>query len=648
MEHIIYEINNISKYEFGISDTKDEEIPEFLSIDDIESIKDLPERYDEDKAIMIENETPKFIENIFNNNRINFEDKEQFVRRFLCYYYQSISFRKLTEGWMILFTNSKYMGIFEKRSELLLVTDILDKSSGLPMEVSYYDEPLLEGIHPNDYPERVDEYSKNVDNINPIIMNIIQDYYPLYEAKLKFITKFVITYCQSSGFRELTKNWVFLFIDRLYYGVYETSSDAYNFAHNNNFSYKNGNNLIIWPIKPEINYEYKEYENTSSTSEGNIIYANDETLVDENGDKLKSIQYNSFILNCAIGNEEQHIKNNITDQEEYIVDTGCTVTRGCGELYYNYLTYKYDEYPFNEHNEQIIDETLRKPNMNKLNKMIIGKEITIFEGSLNNKYERVKLFFNKEAKFIINSKVCIPLTVLSMPKITQTVQLKKTNMIDTLRIKLPIFNSTNQIKRQMNDKKLLGMDIFLQCNPVITKVADKIFVLVVSESKEDDFDNILISDFKHKVYVMDLGLVLYLYESLINPFNKTNNIFCLSDKQLYYEHSNNEYYINQYKTKKRLNILILLDKNFSNNKIEEYIELNEDIHGYLYKEEISPYLLKLYIKPNVTLHKLEHISKTKINDIELSFDSYCKDRFDEYNKLIEFKLGQFIINKQHF
>lgn len=648
MNHKVFEIRDNNH----ISSEEDEPL---LEIDDINSY---PERFDD--VDMINREIPKFLSDILNEPKTSLTGQavELFCRKFGIYYYRSKTFRKLTENYMVLFTGGDYVGIYKTRKELLDDVEIFDNNSGLPQELSNIDEPLIEGLDPNDYPERVDEYNISRRNLPRFITDRMgsNSHMMTKQGKMRFLMKFIINYFVSSGFRELVDGWTFMVIDRIYYGVYRNDEEALKDAEKNGFTRRNRNSIVMWDMYPQIQYEYNE---KCLVSNGYVTYHEN-----KKGDKFPKMEHPYFIAQCGLGIIENNQPKLLTPETEYIIDTGANSTRGCGDNYYDILNCEYKEYPFNEDNTQNLDTDLYKPEMEILNSMIVYSKILPFLDANNFETYRTLLFFDKNMKFIIDNDVFVSVLVISMQSSESTTcgdkEIKheeymftntKKAMLNSLTSAKTIIKSAAKsvdefglklaesrfkndqediFTRSIEKSKLLGLDIILRTSPKIDRFLDNTFT--IKFSSEDDKIEVDGKNYyiEYKVFRIKSELLLYCSNTLQNfnaegffEDNVDNNyncyIFYLKEERILCEYETVPVYCKTYKTIRNLNLLMLnrKDRNLIminrdvELKMRDYINQNDNIDGWITKEEEFPHSLHIWIKGNIR-QSIEHIETKKV------------------------------------
>jgi sRNA-binding carbon storage regulator CsrA len=691
MNHKVFEIRDNNH----ISSIEDEPLLE------IDNINDYPERFDD--VDMINREIPKFLSDILNEPKtsLNGQAVELFCRKFGIYYYRSKTFRKLTENYMVLFTGGDYVGIYKTRKELLDDVEIFDINSGLPRELSNIDEPLIEGLDPNDYPERVDEYNISRRNLPRFIIDRMRpnSHMMTKQGKMRFLMKFIINYYTSSGFRELVDGWIFMVIDRVYYGVYRNDGEAVEDAEKNGFTRRNGNSIITWDMYPQIQYEYNE---KCLISNGYVTYHEN-----KKGDKFPKMEHPYFTAQCGLGIIENNKPKLLTSTTEYIIDTGANSTRGCEDNYYDILNCEYKEYPFNDDNSQNLNPDLYKPEMKILNGMIIHAKLMFYLDANNFETCRTLLFFDKNTKFIIDDDVFVSVLSVSMQSSELTMYEDKEVKCDITNeeymftnTKKTILNSITSAKtiiktaaksvdefglklvessfkndnedifiRSVEQSKLLGLDIILKTSPKIDRFLDNIFTLELSSENDKIEVDDKIYYTEYKVFCIKSGLLLYCSNTLQNfnaegffedNFNNNYNcyIFYLKEERILCEYEDVSVYCKTYKTIKNLNLLMLnrKDRNLImiNRDIElkmrDYINKSNNIDGWITKEEEFPHSLHIWIKGDLR-QSIEHIETKNNTDIKINVtpeEYYFKHLNGEIKTIMEHKIDEFIVKDESF
>jgi len=194
-------------------------------------------------------------------------------------------------------------------------------------------------------------------NLPEFIKIILNDVAISPTSKKDFQQNFVKYYLKNKGFQNYISNWIILFLNCQFYGIYRTRQEARNQGIR-------GDSRHIYVIGEMRSVGcYAEIKPTETEFETNPNLKNE-----------------IFEVNCRISNYPNDNPLNITYEDTYLFDTGCT---GCEFGLLNDWDYKIDRFKNRNNDPQITDMNKRIIEVEVIkyrtaSKTIIKKEV-IFE-----------------------------------------------------------------------------------------------------------------------------------------------------------------------------------------------------------------------------------------------------------------------------
>jgi len=468
----------------------------------------------------------------------------------------------------------------------------------------------------NDLPLRTIDPSTNMVGLPDFIFLIFRSPCIKVEGKTDFFLRFGIYYATDPEFRLITDKYTFLFLDGLYYGAYSSEDKAVSAG----FKIKEIDGVNYPMFTPSVHIktigvEYKEVVNTVSKSKileirdsGKIVF----TRVSEH-----------YKLNISLLNDKVN-----TTSEQYMLDTGASVTHSMYQDYIRSDNYEYSEYPFTEDNELIIDENKRKPELELLNRNIIRfLPIKVKMGN-NVQSPRIQIFYGGDIFYVIEEKIKIHLlSSVCRYFISEEIpdELSISNILTTVvRSISPPKKITSTLTHDKKFKvfrgedveRLIGMDNISQVNLSTTVFNQNINILSISLPEND---NLLENEFKVMLFLA--GLKIYV-RSLISfnrqneqvPINYKDSLFYFGKENLFFGSFGNELY-QSIITNRPIN-LILINENHYN--LQNYISDNSNIDGWISNTKTG---YEIWLKDVSCCQHIEDISysETIIDKKDYSF-----------------------------
>ena len=500
------------------------------------------------------------------------------------------------------------------------------------IDFSRYDDlnelPEIEPTEETDnmYYDEYPEFFKKVWE-NPGIPQTTKEY---------FLRKFTLSYLLSEDLKKITEGYFFLFVEGEYGGIYSTEENAVNAGYD--MGYK-GYQIHIMPMNPEIIFEHKE---TTADSHTTILnYVNKDNL------PCKSIVPSYFKFDCGIvsGEIDDTIIDEIIVKDEYILDTGCTITNMGNTEYINYhiLPNRYNNYPYDENKNEIIDEALRKDHLLNMKDLILYEKDKNAINSLGQVYPKIEILFKENTYILIyekqkknpgkqkiiihNATYPIPITVRSKEKVLfrnkVTVDIiwpKKTD-------NLPGLNTILEVGGKIS-KSRLGKATFSLNNPRLVEGKDY-----------------------YPVYQIHADLAFYSLDEFIyfnngievdeRTTNNNLNYFYLCREFLMTE-SNKFYDVEEFINNTNINLLVLENYNkIAFDSLQLLVVNSKYIDGIIFKNASPPYPITVWLKNFNVLNKVDKFGFSKYTDLMTYFSEYSKF---ENDLLEEYVLSEWYIN----
>ena len=493
---------------------------------------------------------------------------------------------------------------------------------------------------PEDFPDMKIPENLEVSDFPKFMRSILGAGYVSDFEKLVFMRKFAFLYLQSDFVKEHTNEWHFLFYKKKYLGAFKYPEDL------NKYGYSQGYGFIHVPMYPRlIGSESKE---TSSVS--NMIT----TYVQENGIQYPYYTHSKYKVNAKILVENDETKGDdidnfyeINENQEYTVDTGCTVTN-CP--YQNYISseYEYHEYPFDEYNEQQLIH--RKNHLLYLNECIGQKEIITVKTSGDFTIDKI-LFVYKENTFLrINDGIIIKIDSASCDKLHQ--DLDKSLLENLLKKAVRSLSRNQEPVREFKEEYLMGLNCINQMQIEITPMRFNYNRMKFKHPKiyESSNPDLRRRDGKksyYEIFTIQEGTTFYTNyyrtygktdEQMLNNLKYRDLIFCLNYKQLPSVSNHGDIFF-EFVSDEKL-ILINLMHYTSNKETQEQIDklksFNE-IDGFIVNEFVEPFSFRIkllrysFINKRIidlpTINPDEKQYKINSENMELLDNSICDTNY---------------------
>lgn len=495
-------------------------------------------------------------------------------------------------------------------------------------QVNYDEYPDL-----NKIPERFDDFPLTDDEIPYFVHLIINSISITPEGKRNFASRYLREYFQSKKFRELTDGWIFVFVNGDYFGGYKNVEEGLSEAWTAGLKKER---IDIYRMYNEWIYEYRE---TLAKSEGVKIKKN---VINRNTNLPQthtSTRHNYLTVDGSIGAEEGENTEIYTEEIKYIIDTGATDTRGCDDEYYNYVTKRYNEYPYDENNNVIRKSQYKNHFYEKLNSLIIYTENVSCRDANDNIYEKSILYLDDKSRFVINKSVFIPLDKITM----DYVDIDPTKNVSAFSRLINFGEKVYNFKRPLKSAKLMGLNVIFGAFPEFRKVKNDLNILILSD--EDPEKDLI------RIYQLKSGIELFTSktqsrfsdEEIKDNKDKLygNDLFRVSKECLIYE-VGYDYHHDKYVNERPINLAIVKN-NLDIDFIKELIENNDNIDGILYREDTFPKMIQIWFK-NVKIltfiHTINYNTFDEINEITY-YQNYSKKDLDI---IFENKLSEYTIN----
>jgi hypothetical protein len=481
---------------------------------------------------------------------------------------------------------------------------------------------------PNSYPEEEFNVNIDTDDLPEFVHYILGDVSISHKAKEKFVKKFLLTYLTDPEFNRKVDGWTFMFIDGEYIGLFKNKSMAMNYIKNTRYE---GRSPLFVPMYFTI---YGEKVETAIISKERKII--NRTI---DGEEFTNLQYEYLMATCSLINDSEQITKN----ENYLIDTGASITHLPNTNYFNYETGKFNNYPYDELNNAIIDEGLRNDKLLLMNNLIEWQQPVDMEGSLSNKYKKVLCSIKSNTHFLLNDEIEITVKYLS-----------RSHVIITPKRSQDILSFLNKIveksfERPKEVTRLLGLDIIMQIPSEIKQIYPKISTLILHSPNKinENIDFNSINNFK--VYQLSAKSEFYSLKTseifIGGKLKSTRNISSLNNFTYFYLlkdylaiiDTNGTYYYEKYENIRPVN-LIILNNTLNLEIIKTKILSLPNLDGLIYKSAIHPFNLTIWIKNSNDLKYLGDIDNREISDIkEINVNN-------EYKILNKSKLSEWIIS----
>lgn len=488
------------------------------------------------------------------------------------------------------------------------------------------------------------EFKEDIDYPEEVIPKfanwIIKDASIEDDSKYEFVRRFLLYYLTYESFKKIVDNWVFLFVYGKYYGVYKYENDAVNFGKN--FS-KNQKGIYLIPMRPEI---IKMRNETKSISIGTRYKEK------HNGKIYDNIAYNDYYVDISLGNKNRGNITPLITSCKYLVDTGCNRSYIPECNYFDLIKYEYSDLPFDENNQIIYDESLRRPDLLNLNKdgILLHKVLTEVADCNNKLIPKMKIYIGDDIKIILNDKLnCDVLSLMSHSIYYEYIDEENlnTNNGNNSSNKTIFGKLSKYIGRKKKEKRnitgqLMGLDIFNQFETSTEEVFKDMHVMKFTYPKRKklnityNFPTLNGKQSIYEVYMIKYGTSLYLKTEYqigrdYNNIDLLNLKFNLSDQLLFSEYNIDEFGA-EYISNKTLNLVFV-------QFIDDYNELfskivkNENLDGYITRSRKNPHSLQIYIKYNDSIKfvskYLDYNSKFEIlktYDRNIDYESINKNK----------------------
>ena len=419
------------------------------------------------------------------------------------------------------------------------------------------------------------------DELPLFIDKIISDGAIDLDAKRSFMGKFGSYYLglelnekQCEDFRKLVDDCFFLFCNRKYEGAFYSDKAATERGLEiyKTLDSSNGNDIYI----PRMYYKIDSYERKEtisiSTRKSFQIFNDDKIIINSRN--------SSFYVNVSL--DSQQIFEN-----EYNIDTGSTYTHCPFSDYIRSDTYRFNNYPFDKDNKEIIKDINNElPLLNKF----IFRFYPIEVGIANNiiiKRMRI-LYYDGFYLMINNLKIKIECLTSQILKI----EIKKPSSLSSLR-----YGSQNKIyERPKKEQYLLGLDILTKLKITINPLSDNYTIMKLEQINNIENENL------YEIILLKSSLLLFTnYNNDLSEFYNLNNIIFGLHREYKCNESNVTNLIKVFITNRPLNLISLSylyhDKE---DIIKTYIKTNENIDGYLITQNnISSYnSIEIWLKDN--------------------------------------------------
>ena len=448
---------------------------------------------------------------------------------------------------------------------------------------------------PEDFPDikippYLDEDSMPEFIINVKTATFVSDYSFFY-----FMRKFGLLYLQSEFVRQHTDGWHFLFFERNYYGVFSTREKLANYASRFNKAY-----FIISMYIPIIGIEFREF---TSLSYGVTNH------VEVDGKFYPYHTHDYYKINCKISFGNNEDQTPITENENYTVDSGCTVTTS---LFPEYISneYVYCEYPFNQYNEMIEEEEYRKEFFPFVNEQIISREKIKVQGISGFLVEKMLFIYREDTFFCLNDGIYVKLDSTTFPIIP-----KESN--NTVFSSLTSFVKTTSRSLSLEKKKpirphydlLLGMNILKQIEIQTKLISEDVSILIMKHPKIYELPNPSFRRYdgnksNYEVYSFDEGMVLYCrafryfseHETTINfnniNFNELDFFFTEEQLSLLSDHNDLFLKLTCYRDLNLANLLHYKTEEETKREIS-ILKKNRNIDGFIIKQFFYPHSIQV-------------------------------------------------------
>lgn len=331
---------------------------------------------------------------------------------------------------------------------------------------------------------------------------------------------------------------------------------------------------------------------------------------------------------------EDMVENFIVE-DEYLIDTGCTITHlgNIEYINYNILPHKYNNYPYNRKGEIIFDESLRKDSLKLINEMIVFEKNILVGDSTNILHRKNEVLFREDAKLSINRLNYVKFYNATFPDTT-----KPSGNFS--------FRSKKEILWPEKVENLLGLNIIVEVGGTIQKLFlnSSSFIFNMANKLMEGINYYPVKQIKPKLKIFSIPGVFHLFGGIIQDkriSDNSENYFYLTEEYFYYS-SINEYEIHEYETSTIINILVL--QKYTQKLLKELqkkINLHEYIDGYILTDSDPPYPNKIWIKNFKMLNKKSDIPLNRIITGIDYFSIYSKN---EIQKLQEFELSDWNID----
>ncbi len=172
------------------------------------------------------------------------------------------------------------------------------------------------------------------------------------EARANCVYRIILNYLESEQLRKLTRRYEILFVGGEYVGIYKNTETAIEKWRKVK---KGDETFFIIPMYEDIvGMEKKEISMFSSAK---IIKSKN-----KNGETQTSVNYSKFIADVKLIGELKNEESGDLPSEKMIIDTGCTITHLPNTKYFDYKICKYNKFPYDHENNEIVDVKLENEN----------------------------------------------------------------------------------------------------------------------------------------------------------------------------------------------------------------------------------------------------------------------------------------------
>lgn len=368
----------------------------------------------------------------------------------------------------------------------------------------------------NNIPRNNTELMLSFDELEPFAADVLSVRRFPPEEKMEFFRRFLITYITDEDYKRKVQNYLVVFLENRYAGIFRTVQDVDEYT-----KYKNikGMYVDIFPISQNYLFERPEINIFSP-----LVKQVEVDCI--TGEEVTIEVYPELTVKCSI-----YSTNNPVDRlgETYMIDTGCYGTHLPYSEYFSEGLYY--EYPFNPDGSVEISTIKSKKDLPKLNDTIVRRISTYSKAIGNVKISRLLVFFNNTVVLSLEKNIQLNPKFL----IAQRLEPVKGSNKLSLNAMASYVGFGMAIERPPPETKLLGRDSLLQIRYEGGPVFDGISKLTLNEHDKnkhragqlgfykDIYGDINGGQEKFEILLLSLNITLYCPKMKI--YDPINNVF---------------------------------------------------------------------------------------------------------------------------